>query len=299
TRSSGAWHRAGALTAIILWGLSFVATKAALREISPITLIFTRFAIGSALLVSLLAVRRQPLAPPRDTWASLALMGFVGVFVHQVVQSYGLTMTTAVRTGWLIGLTPIWSAVLSAMILKERFGPGKLAGLGLGFVGAALVVTRADLSGGLLSLPSTRGDLLILASTMNWAFYSTLGHPTIRRLGSARATAGAMVAGTSMLAGLFAWRAGWNEYAALSATGWGAVLFLGIGCSGLAYMFWYGALEKMEATRVASFLYLEPLVTLAAGVTLLGETVGPATIIGGLVVLAGVYLVQREGARQS
>ncbi|HZI94115.1 MAG TPA: DMT family transporter, partial [Patescibacteria group bacterium] len=91
TRSPGAWHRAGALTAIILWGLSFVATKAALREISPITLIFTRFAIGSALLVSLLAVRRQPLVPPRDTWASLALMGFVGVFVHQVVQSYGLT----------------------------------------------------------------------------------------------------------------------------------------------------------------------------------------------------------------
>ena len=286
-------QRFGALIAIVLWGLSFVATKAALHEISPITLIFTRFAIGSALLMGILAARRQRLAPPRDTWVSLTLMGFVGVFIHQLVQSYGLTMTTAVRTGWLIGLTPIWSALLSAMMLKERFGPAKLAGLALGFLGAALVVTRGDLSGALLNLPSTRGDLLILVSTVNWAFYTTLGHPTIRRLGSARATAGAMLAGTCMLGGLFAWRAGWNEYAALSATGWGAVLFLGIGCSGLAYMFWYGALEKMEATRVASFLYLEPLVTLAAGVWLLGEPVGPATLIGGLVVLAGVYLVQR------
>jgi drug/metabolite transporter (DMT)-like permease len=257
-------------------------------------LIFTRFAIGSTLLMGILAARRQRLAPPRDTWVSLALMGFVGVFIHQLVQSYGLTMTTAVRTGWLIGLTPIWSALFSAMILKERFGPGKLMGLGLGFLGAAVVVTRGDLSGALLNLPSTRGDLLILVSTVNWAFYTTLGHPTIRRLGSARATAGAMLAGTSMLAVLFAGRAGWNEYAALSATGWGAVLFLGIGCSGLAYMFWYGALEKMEATHVASFLYLEPLVTLVAGVWLLGEPVGPATLIGGLVVLAGVYLVQRQ-----
>ena len=81
---------------------------------------------------------------------------------------------------------------------------------------------------------------------------------------------------------------------ALVFGGWGALLFLGIGCSGLGYLLWYGALEKLEAGQVAVFLYLEPLVTLAAAAAWLGEPVGLMTAIGGLVVLAGVSVVQRR-----
>jgi drug/metabolite transporter (DMT)-like permease len=78
----------------------------------------------------------------------------------------------------------------------------------------------------------------------------------------------------------------------LSAVGWSAVLFLGIACSGLGYLFWYGALERIEASRVAAFLYLEPLVTLAAAALLLGEPIRVLTILGGLLLLGGVFLVQ-------
>ncbi|MEO5567335.1 MAG: DMT family transporter, partial [Gemmatimonadaceae bacterium] len=95
--------RLSAFAAVVLWGVSFVATKAALREISPVTLIFTRFALGVAVLFLILKLRRQSLIPPRDAWPMLAVMGFVCIFVHQMVQVHGLTLTTAVRTGWLIG----------------------------------------------------------------------------------------------------------------------------------------------------------------------------------------------------
>jgi drug/metabolite transporter (DMT)-like permease len=95
-----------------------------------------------------------------------------------------------------------------------------------------------------------------------------------------------------MLLPFFVLRAGWNEFSALSASGWGAVLFLGIGCSGLGYLFWYAALERLETSRVASFLYLEPLVTLAAAVLLLGEPIQATTVAVGVLVLAGVSLVQ-------
>jgi drug/metabolite transporter (DMT)-like permease len=77
------------------------------------------------------------------------------------------------------------------------------------------------------------------------------------------------------------------------------VLFLGIGCSGLGYLFWYAALEKLETSRVAAFLYLEPLVTLATAVALLGEPVQAPTIAGGLLVLGGVFLVQSAANRMS
>ena len=284
--------RLAALAAVTLWGISFVATRAALTEISPIPLVFIRFALGTAFLLTLLAVRRRLEIPPRESWPALAAMGFLGIFLHQMLQAHGLTLTTAVHTGWLIGLIPIWSALLSAVVLREKLGSAKVAGLLLGFAGAALVVTRGKLSGGLLALPTTRGDLLILASTVNWAVYSVVGRRTLARLGSARATAFAMLVGWAMLAPLFFLRAGWTEYARLSPTGWAAIAFLGIGCSGLGYLFWYAALEKLETSRVAAFLYLEPLVTLAAAVALLGEPVHGTTVVGGLIVLAGVFLVQ-------
>jgi drug/metabolite transporter (DMT)-like permease len=258
-----------------------------------VTLVFTRFALGTALLFALLALRRRKLvAPPRDAWPALVSMGFLGVFVHQMLQAHGLALTTAIHAGWLIGLTPIWSALLAAFFLRERFGARKIAGLLLGFAGALFVVTRGDLSAAALALPSTRGDFLILASTVNWAIYTIVGRRTLARLGSARATAFAMLAGWGMLSPVFVIRSGWTEYASLSAVGWGAVLFLGIGCSGLGYLFWYAALEKLETSRVAAFLYLEPLVTLAAAVALLHEAVQPAAVLGGLLVLAGVLLVQ-------
>jgi drug/metabolite transporter (DMT)-like permease len=221
-------------------------------------------------------------------------MGFVGVFVHQMIQAHALTLTTAVNTAWLIGLTPLWSALFSAYLLKERFDAVKIAGLVLGFLGAVLVVTRGRTGAALLALPQTRGDLMILASTLNWAFYTVLGHSLLRRLGPARATTGALFFGWLMIVPFFVYAAGWREYPRLTGAGWAAVLFLGIACSGLGYLFWYGALERIEASRVAAFLYLEPLVTLAAAMALLGEPVGLPTVVGGVTVLAGVALVQRE-----
>jgi drug/metabolite transporter (DMT)-like permease len=291
--------RLAAFSAIVLWGISFVATKAALREVSPVTLIFTRFALGVAVLMLVLRLRRESLVPPRETRLMLAMMGFVGIFLHQMVQAHGLTLTTAVRTGWLIGLTPIWSAVLAAIFLGEGFGRRKILGLLLGLLGALIVITRGEISRGVLTLPSTRGDLMVLASTWTWAIYTILGRDTLKRLGSARATAAAMFAGWAIMIPFFVAAAGWREYRDLSSSSMIAILFLGIGCSGLGYWLWYAALERIDASQVAAFLYLEPLVTLLAAVALLGESVALSAIVGGVLVLVGVLTVQTAKARQT
>ena len=291
--------RLAAFAAVALWGVSFVATKAALRELSPITVIFTRFALGVAVLFLILTLRRESPLPPRDAWPMLALMGFVGIFVHQMVQVHGLTLTTAVQTGWLIGLTPIWSAGLAALFLGEGFGPRKVLGFVVGAAGALLVISKGQLSSMVLTLPSTRGDLLILASTINWAVYTILGRNTLKRVGSARTIASAMLVGWAMLIPFFVGAAGWQEYRGISSNGWIALLFLGIGCSGLGYWFWYAALERIDASQVAAFLYIEPLVTLLAAVALLGETVAVSTLVGGILVLLGVLIVQSSDRRNT
>lgn len=289
--------RLGALIAIIFWGISFVATKAALREVAPITLIFVRFFLGTITLFAFAYLQKNDGAmPPAEgsarVWPQLAFMGFLGIFVHQMLQANALTMTSAVNAGWLIGVTPIWSAILSALVLRERIGVVKIAGLVGGFFGALLVITRGHFDASVLALPATRGDLLIFASTFNWAIYSIVGHPTIRRLGASRATAGAMAFGILMLAPFFIAHRGWRELPHVSATGWIAILFLGFGCSAAAYLFWYGALAKLEVTRVAAFLYLEPLVTFVAAMILLNEPASAVVVIGGTIVLGSVLLMQ-------
>lgn len=293
-KTSLALPRAQALAAITFWGISFVATKAVLREVSPVTVILLRSALGVLLLDALLLARRAPLFPPKTLLVPLLVMGFVGVAFHQVLQAVALTMTTAMNTGWLIGLVPIWSAILAAVFQGETFRPTKTIGIVLGFCGAILLVTGGKFSGDILALPTTKGDFLILLSTVNWAVYSILGRRTLQSLGALPATAYAMKFGFLMLLPLALGAGVFQELGRLSAAGWGAIAFLGICCSGLGYLFWYGALEKIEASRVAAFLYLEPLVTLAAAVIALGEKVTPVSIVGGAIVLAGVVLVQRS-----
>jgi len=285
--------RLGAFLAIVFWGVSFVFTKRVVSEIPPAALVFARACLGTLLLLALLAWRRERLLPPRRAVPQLLVMGFVGVAFHQMLQAEALRLTSAVNTGWLIGLIPVWSALLAAALGKERFGPQKVLGLAVGFAGALLVVTRGHLAAGFLGLPSTRGDLLVLASTVNWAVYSLLGHRTIRELGPTQATAGAMLFGALLLMPFFLASGGPAAFDGLTPVGLAALLSLGILSSGLGYLFWYGALEKIEATKVAAFLYLEPLATLAAAAVLLGETVGAATLAGGALVLGGVALVQR------
>jgi drug/metabolite transporter (DMT)-like permease len=219
-------------------------------------------------------------------------MGFIGVFVHQMLQAYALTMTSASHAGWLIGLTPIWSAVLSAVLLRERMSAWKIAALLAGFAGALLVITRGDLSSAILALPSTRGDVMIFISTFNWAIYSVVGHDTIRRLGPRMATAGMMTCGAAMIAPFFIAQRGWRDVPHLSPIGWLSVLFLSLGCSALGYLFWSGALEHVEVSRVAALLYIEPLVTVAASVALLHETLSGVVIAGGLIVMASVVAMQ-------
>jgi drug/metabolite transporter (DMT)-like permease len=201
-------------------------------------------------------------------------------------------MTSATNSGWLIGVTPIWSAVLSAIVLRERFGFWKVVGLAGGFAGALLVVTKGDFSPSVFGRPSTTGDLLILVSTVNWAVYSVLGHRTLRAVGPRRATTGAMLFGGVMLAPFFIVQKGWRQIPNLSVTGWSALLFLAICCSALGYLFWYGALERIEVSRVAALLYAEPLVTFVAAALLLGERVSAVVVAGGLLVIVSVFVAQ-------
>lgn len=278
----------GALIAIVIWGVSFVATRIALTELSPATLVFTRFAISTVILLAVTRAAR----PPSRMVPTLAFMALIGIFMHQMLQAWGLTMTTAISTGWLIGIIPIWTAVLSRWHLQEPLSGRTIAGLALSFGGALLIVTNGEISHESIALPSTTGDLLVFLSTFTWAIYSVAGRSALRELGPSRATANVITLGTLMLLPLLVINRGWEEWSHVSPTGWIAVAFLGVGSSAIGYILWFAALDRLPTARVASLLYLEPIVTLIAAAAILGEEIRPVTTTGGILVLVGVAIVQ-------
>lgn len=280
-----------AFLAVAFWGGSFVATKIVLRELSPINLIFARFAIGLVALASVVWLKREwSLLRARDLGWFL-LLGFVGIFVHQMLQVNGLTSTTATNTGWMVALTPLFTALLARLLLREAFNPVQIGGLALAMSGALLVVSRGDLRLGSVDLPATRGDVLVFLSAPNWALFSVTSKRVLVRYPPSFTMALAMSLGWLMLLPLFIGSEGWQEFSDLSKDTWTGLLFLGLLCSGAAYAFWYDALNVAGAGQVASFLYLEPLVTLVVAMLLLDERPAATTLLGGGLILAGVWLV--------
>ena len=279
-----------ALAATILWGASFIATKVALREITPLTVVALRFALGVVVLLALLGWRREARVAERRHLPWLLLLGLNGITVHQLLQSTGLLTTTATNSGWMVALIPIFTAVFARLMLRETFGPRKVAGLVVASLGAAVIVGRGDVTPAFLT-HATLGDGLVLLSAANWALFTTLSKRVIGRYTPAVMMAHVMTFGWLASLPLSAFEGGWRDVPALSSAGWASVLFLGIGCSGLAYAFWYDALAETEASSLASFQYFQPIVTVVVAAAVLGEPVTKAVASGGAAILLGVWLV--------
>lgn len=285
--------RVKAFIAAVIWGASFVATKTALREVHPVTIIVLRFGIG--VLVLALAVWRLrvfKLVAPRDLFIFL-LLGLLAITIHQAMQATGLQFTSAASMAWIVATTPVFTALLAWLFIAEPFGIVRVIGLAIAFAGVLLVVTKGIFTADTLRLPSTTGDLLALASALNWSIFSVASKPMLRRLPPTLMMAYLMFFGWLMTLPFFASMQAWNDLPNLSIAGWLAILFLGVFCSGVAYIFWFDALAVIDASQTAVFIYLEPFVTVMVAALVLNEPFTTIAFIGGLTILLGVYLVNR------
>jgi drug/metabolite transporter (DMT)-like permease len=285
----------GALGAIIFWGISFIATKVALKEVHPFMLLTLRYAIGALLLFFFQYQRDKTFLKQfanRD-WVYIFLLATVGVTGLGLLQAYGLIYTSAINTGWIIAINPILIAVAARFFLGEVITTRKITGILLGFLGVFLIVTKGVISLSVFRFASTFGDLLVFASAIAWTAFTVGGKGFLSRFNPLSSVTAIMGSGFLLILPLGILKGGWEKLFHLSPLTWVGVLFLGIFCSGLGYLFWYSALEKKDSGSVGMYLYLEPLVTLIGASLFLGEPVYWITLIGGAMTLGGVYLATR------
>jgi drug/metabolite transporter (DMT)-like permease len=288
-----------AFLAVLVWGASFIATKVALREVSPITVIWLRFGMGVIILGLFVVGRRQFSLPKTKDLGYFTLLGFLGVAFHQWLQSNGLVTAQASTTAWIVSTTPVFMALLGWLILKESLGWLRASGIAVAALGVLIVVSNGDWSSITTGHFVTTGDLLIMISAPNWAVFSVLSRRGLQQNPPARMMFYVMSAGFLFLSLLFLAQPRVSEIGRLQWDGWLAIGFLGVFCSGLAYVFWYDALQELPAGQVGVFLYLEPLVAVLVAAVILNEAILLPSLVGGFLILAGVWVVQMKATRRT
>jgi drug/metabolite transporter (DMT)-like permease len=283
------------LSAVILWGWTFVATKILVAEIGPVEIFGLRLAIGLPLLGLVLLVKRVPLRFSRADARALLLGGAIFT-VHFLVQIAGLETTTATNTGWIISVSPLALAVLSFLFLRERIGWRGVAGIAVATAGILLLVSRGRITE--LGWLHSTGDWLVLISAHTWAFYTVATRDIVRRRNPLAVTFTILLIAAAFTAVLFAASANLASIRAVSPRGIAALLYLAVVLA-LGQWFWQEGVARLGAARAGLFLYLEPVATLVLAVPLLGEPFGPFIALGGALVLSGVYVGQRERREQT
>ena len=285
-----------ALAAVIFCGFSFIATKMALKEVHPFTLLALRYAIGALLLLFVQLGREKGFLKvfSRRDWIYIFILAAIGVSGLGLLQAYGLLFTTAINTGWIIAINPILITLSARFFLREAITARKVLGILLGFCGISLIISKGVFSISLFRMASTYGDFLVFASALAWCGFTVGGKGFISRFPPLATVTTIMISGCLIILPLSLLRGDWNNLIHLSLSAWTGIIFLGVFCSGLGYLFWYSALEKRDSGVVGMYLYLEPFATLIGAYLLLGEEIQWITLMGGGMSLAGVYLATRK-----
>jgi drug/metabolite transporter (DMT)-like permease len=283
-----------ALFAVIVWGGSFIATKIAVGQISPNTVVWLRFAMGIPFIFVAVAARRQFAFPKGKEWLYFALLGFLGISFHQWLQSNGLQTAQATTTAWIISTSPAFIAVLGWLVLKEKLTLHQSLGIGLAMLGVLAVVSKGDFKAMAVGNFGTIGDFLILISSVNWAVFSILSRRGLKNHPSTRLTFWVMTLGWMFTSLAFVVSGKYTEILQLDFRGWMAMLYLGVLTTGFAYIAWFDALSQLPAAQTGAFLFIEPLTSMVVAAYVLDEKITLIPVLGGVVILVGIWLVNKS-----
>jgi drug/metabolite transporter (DMT)-like permease len=276
---------------ILAWSINLVVGKIGLRHMDVISLATFRI-IAAGLLMGLLYLFKQERRRfgLKDFWI-FSKIGFFGVVMNMGLFTLGLKYTTAGHSAMIIALAPIIVLLLAWFMRLEALTALKTTGLSLSFIGVMILATEQGIhlhSGTLL------GDLITLGCAIGFAIYTVLGKQVAANYDSFTMNTFNLLASSIMLSPLAIHQAIHLDWRAVGWVGWISVLYMaGIG-SVAAYLIYYWALRQMAASRIAAVGYAQPVLGILFGVVFLGEHLTRPLLLGGLLVLFGLYLTERK-----
>ena len=268
---------------ICLWASSFSAMRAALEHYDPARLNLLRFLVASLVLAVYVMAARLRL-PDKKDWAAISLLGTTAFAYNNTVLTFGMVTVTAGSGTFLVGMVPVCSALLGRIFLKEHLGRSAWLGITIGFGGVLIISLGEGAQPGLNS-----GAFLIVSGAFAQGIYYVFQRPFLRVYAPLPFTAIAIWSSTLLLS--WALPGLWDEVVTAPWRATAAVVFLGVGPTFLAHVFWSYALSHLPAWKVAANMFLMPGLGIFIGWVWLRELPPLASLAGGLVTLTGVALV--------
>ena len=279
------------LLAVVFWGTSFVATKTVLLEIKPVTVIILRLILASILLTIIALSTKRSFSVNLKSHGWIFILALIATF-HLWIQVTGLQYTTASNTGWIIGTAPIFMAILGLIFYKEKVTFLQLTGILIAMFGLLLLIGKGNILN--IDLIENKGDLLVLGSAFTWGVYSMVNKKISLTYSPLMTILYLFLMMAIIIIPFNLNSETFNSVINLSFIGWISILFLGLFCSGIAYVIWAQALRDMESAKVGAFLYFEPFVTVIAAWALLNESITLMMILSGLLITFGVFIVNKD-----
>lgn len=218
-------------------------------------------------------------------------LGVLAIPINQGFFLYGLQWTTAGHSALLYGLTPMFVLVLAAWQLGERITRWRAAGIILAFVGVAVVLFEQGI---VLSRRQFTGDVLVLVAVAAWALYTVWCKPLVRKYGGLVVTARSLAYGTILFIPIGLFAIGDFEPASVAWDAWGGLLYTALLTSVFSYTIWNWSLGYIDAAQVAVFNNFQPVIAAVLGWVLLDEPLTAVFILGGILVLIGVYITEKR-----
>ena len=281
------------LVTMVIWGSTFVVTKGINDQVPPFTLAFVRVAIGALVLLAC-ALIRQARGGSHSRWSALPWgtmisMGLVGVVLYYAVFNYSLVYTSASQGALVQSCIPAMTALVAVVWLREHASVLRWAGIALSMVGVLIVFSGSDAQSGSASL---LGNVLMFVSAVLWGVYTSMAK-RVANYDAMQVTAGIIGAGAVLLLPLASFEIAAEGMPSVDLRGWLGMAYLGAGASGLGYMLYSSALKHVDASEAGVYTNLIPIVGVITGV-MLGEPLSLRAIIGGIVVLVGVWMTSRQ-----
>ena len=277
----------------VVGGLSYFWMKRASEGLPPFTIAFLRSAIGAACLGIWLASRPGPRWPfGRAELRTLLLTGTLAYAAPLALGVIGTDLSTSANGSILILLEPVSIVAFAYLLLRERVGALRGAGLAIGLGGAALVTTEGAGGGAdLLAGEHLLGNCILATHGVLWGLYTPLLAPVARRHAAGPVTFAVLaVASAALLPPALLESGQWSAGPRLGQAIAYSVL-MGVGITFLGTLAWNLALRDLPAGVIAPFVFLQPAVGVVAGRFWLGERVSPGAAVGGALVAAGVAMV--------
>ena len=288
-------HLAALLT-VISWGTTFISTKVLLADFQPIEILFFRFLMGLLALVIIYPRRLKQTGFRREIVFIAA--GLCGVCLYYLLENIALTYTMASNVGVIISVAPFFTAILSHLFLKRE---EKLrANFFIGFFAAMFGIGLISFNGASLQL-NPIGDLLALLAAFLWACYSILtrkisdyGYNTI--LTTRRIFFYGLL---FMIPALFLFDFKLDLSRFVNPVYLLNILFLGLGASALCFVTWNFAVKVLGAVKTSIYIYLVPVITVAASVLIIHEPFTWITGTGTVLTLAGLFISERKRSKNT